>query len=285
MFKEILKKNRPQLSDKSINAYNSTLTNLYKSIFNDDKYNINNFKNKSSIVIKYLNKLTPINKKNKLSPLVVLLPDTPIYKEELLNTINIVKGEPSPIKEQNIIDKDKLNNIIDRLKKKSSELFKKDNLTMEEQQQLQDYIIISLYTMTQPRRLMDYTEMKIKNINKDIDNYINNNNFIFNSYKQSSIKGQQETKIPKLLLTLLNKWINKNPNEYLLYDTNNNKLTSVTLNNRLNKIFDDKISVNSLRHTYLTNNYKDTIDQYNKLSDDMKIMGSSVKQSLYYILK
>lgn len=283
MFEKILKFNRPNLSDKSIKAYNSILTNLYKEIFNDEKYNINKFKNNSFKVIEYLNKQTPQNKKNKLSPLVVLLPDVSIYKDELYKMFELLKNQPSPIKEQNLIDKEKIDDIKKELKENANMLFKKENLTMDELQQIQNYIILSLYTMIKPRRLLDYTEMKILNINEAIDNFIKDGYFIFNTFKQSSTKGQQIIKIPKQLQILLNKWIKINPNEYLLYDYNNNKLTSSTLNKRLNKIFDDKISVNSLRHTSLFK-YKKTKDKYDELSNEMKLMGSSIKAVNYYII-
>jgi len=56
-------------------------------------------------------------------------------------------------------------------------------------------------------------------------------------------------------------------------------LTSVKLNQRLNKIFGGKkISVNALRHTFLTEKYQD-------LPDDLQEMGSSVSMATTYIKK
>jgi hypothetical protein len=65
---------------------------------------------------------------------------------------------------------------------------------------------------------------------------------------------------------LLKKWYDINNNEYVLIDTKGNKLNQVKLNQRLNKIFDMKISVNALRHSYLTNKYGEEWIEYDPLS-------------------
>jgi hypothetical protein len=63
-----------------------------------------------------------------------------------------------------------------------------------------------------------------------------------------------------------------------------NKLSSVKLNQRLNKIFDNrKISVNGLRHSYLTDKYAKTSEENKKLEKDMSAMGSSKEMSQVYI--
>ena len=72
----------------------------------------------------------------------------------------------------------------------------------------------------------------------------------------------------------------------MLFDSNMNKLSSVKLNQRLNKIFGEKkVGVNQLRHTYLTDKYHTTIDQQKEINDDMKDMGSSSRQLETYVKK
>jgi site-specific DNA-adenine methylase len=123
---------------------------------------------------------------------------------------------------------------------------------------------------------MDYVNMRIKgDIDKDKDNYIDKNKFVFNSYKTAKVYGKQELSIPKPLQTILKKWIAVNPTDYLLFDTNGNKLTNVKLNQRFNKIFGKKASVNAMRHTYLTDKYKPLMEQQKKMAEDMKDMGSN----------
>ena len=134
-----------------------------------------------------------------------------------------------------------------------------------------------------PRRSLDYCNFKIKNIDKATDNYLDKNELLFVSYKTARFYGLQKIEIPKELKTILTKWIKCNPTDYLLFDINNNKLSSVKLNQRLNKIFGKASSVNALRHSYLTSKYGDTIKTNNSLATDLSEMGSSLAQAKIYI--
>ena len=90
--------------------------------------------------------------------------------------------------------------------------------------------------------------------------------------------------IPTALKNIITKWIKVNPTDYLLFDTNMNPLTSVKLNQRLNKLFDGKkVGVNALRHTYLTDKYADTMEQKKKIDKDMSEMGSSANMLTTYV--
>ena len=89
--------------------------------------------------------------------------------------------------------------------------------------------------------------------------------------------------IPTQLKNILLKWIKINPTDYLLFDVNMNPLSSVKLNQRLNKIFDKKVGVNQLRHTFLTDKYKKTSEESKELANDMETMGSSKAMADTYI--
>jgi hypothetical protein len=62
-----------------------------------------------------------------------------------------------------------------------------------------------------------------------------------------------------------------------------NQLSSVKLNQRLNKIFDKKVGVNQMRKTYLTDKYAKTSEENKKMEEDFSKMGSSVSQEKTYI--
>ena len=52
------------------------------------------------------------------------------------------------------------------------------------------------------------------------------------------------------------------------------------------KVFDNKrISVNALRHSYLSNKYQNTIETNKELANDLADMGSSISQQKVYIRK
>jgi hypothetical protein len=109
---------------------------------------------------------------------------------------------------------------------------------------------------------------------------------IFNSYKTAKCYGEQVVKIPIVLKNILAKWIKINPTDWLLFDTNMNPLSSVKLNQRLNRLFDGKkVGVNQLRHTYLTDRYGETIKKNQEIKNTMTDMGSSANMLTTYIKK
>jgi integrase len=135
-----------------------------------------------------------------------------------------------------------------------------------------------------PRRSKDLVDWKTKNIDKAKDNYLDKSSIHYNSYKTAKCYGEQVIPIPTALKNILAKWIRVNPTDYLLFDTNMNPLTSVKLNQRLNKLFDGKkVGVNALRHTYLTDKYADTIAKNKAIENDMKEMGSSKSMLTTYV--
>jgi len=254
---------------------------MHRKLFPDQPYNPNLLRNKN-VVIEYLKKLEPTKRKNKVTPLVVVYPDIQEYQDILQDSFRQIEFN-KPDKPQNLLNKGNVKNIYDDLEETADFLYKKNELSTKEIQDIQNYIILSLYTMINPRRALDFTEMKINQINKNNDNYIDGDEFVFNKFKNSDLKGEQRIKIPARLMKILKKWININSNDYLLFDSYNNKLTSIKLNQRLNKLLGEKVGINALRHTYLTDKYKKTIDKYKKLNDDMESMGSNIAQSKYYI--
>jgi integrase len=129
--------------------------------------------------------------------------------------------------------------------------------------------------------------MKIKNYDKNKDNYILKNKFIFNKYKTSKFYGKQEIIINDELFKLLKKYIKLNPynSDYLFNNLKGEKLSNITMNQKFNKIFDNKkISINAIRHSYLSKIYKD-IPKLENMKNTANNMGHSIEQALLYIQK
>jgi hypothetical protein len=149
---------------------------------------------------------------------------------------------------------------------------------------LQDFIILSLTSgyWIPPRRSQDWTELKIKNIDKASDNYIDKNSFVFNKYKTAKFYETQKVDIPKGFKAILTKYLKLNNNEYLITDDKGNKLTNVRLTQKLNHIFGNNISTSMLRHIYLTEKLKDVhkLAELDKLAQDM---GHSVSEAMEYV--
>jgi hypothetical protein len=289
-IKNKIKENRPNLSESSIKTYSSILVNLYKKIFFEN-INIKNFNNFKKI-IEYINTIPISTRKTILSALYVLTKDER-YRKDMLEDINeyneeILKQEKTETQKNNWISQEEINNKLVELEKQSKMAYKHIMLNDKQQQYykaIQDYIILSLLSgkYINPRRSKDYTEFKIKNIDFTKDNYIKGSKLYFNTYKGSESKGLQIIDIPNELKKIITKWISINPTDYLIFDNKQNKMSNVKLTQHLNKLFDKKVSINALRHTYLTDKHKDTLKKMDELKNDMKMMGSSILQAKTYI--
>lgn len=289
VIKDYIKEKKPTLSDSSITTYSSILKNLYKRVFDDSTVDFKKF-DETDKVINFLKDMPPNKRKTILSSLVIItnkkayrdlmLEDVKIYNEDM------AKQEKTETQKENWTDTEQIKTILNELKNNADLIYKKKKLTLNDLQEIQSYIIMCLLSgyYIAPRRSKDYCDFKCKNFNKETDNFMDKNKMYFNSYKTAKTYGQQSIDIPKELKSILNKWCKVNPTEYLLFDSNLNKLSSVKLNQRLNKLFDKKkISVNALRHAYLTDKYAAHSLENKKLEDDMKQMGSSMNMADTYI--
>lgn len=286
---EYIKEKRPTISKSSLKTYESIIRNLYEKVFNDTDYKLSKFDTEEPKVIKFL-KDTPYNKRKTILAALVVITDNKAYKELMLDdikTYNKEQAKQEKIDNDNWIDKEDIENHLELLKHNANLLYKKKTFTPTDYQDIQNYIILCLYSgqYIPPRRSKDYVKLKIKNIDDEKDNFIHKNQFIFNTYKTAKTYGQQSLEIPKELKSILNKWIKINPTEYLLFDTTNQPLSNVKLNQRLNKLFGKKVGVNSMRKSYLSDKYGDLIDIKKDLDDDFKKMGSSSLQENIYIKK
>lgn len=292
-LKEHIKQKRPTLSDSSLNTYTSVLKSLHKKVFDGEDIDFDNFE-KSDKILGFLETMEPNKRKTIMSALVVICNDPKPYRVQMLDdiketSIKTAKQEKTPEQEEHWISQDALRAKFAELGEDAAHTYKKKNIDMGDLQKIQDFIIISLFHLIPPRRAQDYTEFKIKNIVKENDNTFDEraNELVFTKYKTAKFYGEQRVAIGKELKTILKKWIKTNPSDYLLFDTNGGKLSTVKLNQRLNRIFGSTkgCSVNNLRHSYLSDKYQDTIKLKNEMADDLKLMGSSEKQATTYIQK
>jgi len=290
-LKEHLHNKRPTLSKSSLTTYSSILKNLYKKVFGEGNIDFKKF-DETDKILAFLKDITPNKRKTILSSLVIITDKKP-YRDLMLEDVRdynkeIHKQEKTPEQEASWVSTNQVKDIWETLKKDAELLYKKKVLKPIDLQQIQSFIILSLLggILIPPRRSKDYVDFVIKDVNKEKDNYLEKNKMFFNSYKTAKTYGQQVVDIPKTLQSILKKWISVNPTKYLLFDANMNALSSVKLNQRLNKIFDEKkVSVNQLRHTYLTNKFGHTIEQKNAIDNTMTEMGSSSGMLDTYVKK
>ena len=292
-IKEYIAKKRPTLSKSSITTYASILKNLYKRVYEDEDYQLDKF-SKTAPVLAFLKDM-PVNKRKTILSALVIITDEKDYRDLMASDVRdynkeIAKQEKTPAQEASWVEKEEIEGVYKDLKTNADLLMKKKNLTPSDLQQIQNYIIMSVlgYSFISPRRSKDYVDFKIRNINKENggDNYMEKNKFIFNSYKTAKTYGTQEVDIPVQLRNIITKWSKINPTDYLLFDANMGKLSAVKLNQRINRIFDGKkVSVNALRHSYLTDKFGSTIEKKKEVAETMEEMGSSSSQLDVYVKK
>lgn len=284
-----LKKLRPTLSDGSLTTYCSILRSLHRKVFDGD-IEKKDFDDTEKI-LNYLEEM-PANKRKTILSALVVMSGQPEYRKEMLQDIKdytdgMKDQEKSESQKENWVSKDDIMNLYNEHKQDAMACYKKNGLNMNDLQTIQNYIILSLLggLFIAPRRSLDYTEFKIKDVNRDSDNYIDKNDLVFNKYKTARFYNEQRVNCPKELLSILKKWIKNNENDYLLIDSNGEKLTSVKLNQRLNKIFGKACSVNILRHVYLTDKFGDEIERGKQMSKTAEAMGTSSQQVIGTYIK
>ncbi len=252
---------------------------------------VSNFK-KVDAIVDYVKDIPPNKIKTTLSALVVLTDDKKfrdIMLDKIQDYTKTINGQEKTDKQSDAwITKSDIDNKMVELKRTATYLYKKDKLNIDDLQKIQQYIILSLLggSYIPPRRSLDFVKMlnpKNKDVKRETDNYILGNTMYFNKYKTAKFYGTQTLPIPKELKTILNKWAKVNPTKTMLFDTNMNPLTNITLNQRINKIFGKKVGVNGFRHTYLTDKYAETSKAQKELADDLEDMGSSSAQAKTYI--
>jgi len=292
-LKELFSKIRPDLSDGSIKTYASTVGSLFKSMYPTEQLTHNTIMklNKDKTVLDFLlaNK-SEVGRKPVLSALTVLFDNNAFRQQMLLDAKSIKKETNKQVMsentEENWVSQDEIINVLKGLKKEADAIYKSKDFNNTNLQQIQLYIILSLLGSQYicPRRAKDFTHFKIKNINKETDNFIDKNELVFNAFKTAKF-GQQRVQLPKDLKAILTKWIKINPTDYLLFDINGNQLSSPQLNQRLNKIFGSTSgkSINMMRHSFLTEKYGDGIIKKKELASDMEKMGSSIAEAPFYI--
>lgn len=262
-LEEKLIENRPNLKASSIKTYISCLSNLVKKM--DGELTIEFFNNPEPI-LKYLEDKTPAQRKTTLSSLFILTKHQD-YQKPMLEDIKTVnddyKEQKKNIKEtENWVSQEELQKIFDEHHNNAMNILKKKVWNAFDISELQKFFILVFLGgfYFPPRRSQDYTELKIKNFEKNTDNYISKGFMYFNVYKTFKTYGEQKVEIPSHIDKMIKKYIKhiENVNEYFFFNPKtNNKFTSPNITIMINSIFEKKVSTNLLRHMYLSEKYKD----------------------------
>jgi hypothetical protein len=287
------------ISDPTIKLYLFQLHQL-----NDGP--IENFKKFEDInyILDKLKKFKINTQKTKIIAIIALLKVFPQQKDlldkysEIIGNINkvtnVTNKEKSENQIKNWVTKDEIFDIWNALDNVVNTFTNKKNLSEKQYNLLLQFVVLSLYTLTSPRRNADYSKMLvIKKVTDGLPqdlNYLDlqKRTFIFNNYKTSRVYKQQVEKIPEELFNVLKIYLKYKPNDcpYLLCNFDSTPLkhiNSITL--ILNKIFGKKVGASLLRNIFMSEKFSGLQKQLDELGNTAESMGTSKASALGVYIK
>jgi integrase len=286
-LKNIITTNRPNLKDNTINSYTSILKSMYKMIYPNNKtIDITKYQDTKTFSEYLMNNFDPSVRKAYFNALVVLT-ELDDYRTQMMSDVEETKNMKSDNmmtekQQENQVTRQEIDALLRVLKQDVKLIYKNKSYTPTNLLTIQNYVLLNLFSKIEPRRSKDYWMFKIRNIDINVDNYLDGDEMTFNSYKTAFSYGQQRIKLPSTLLRMIKKYIAVIPSDqnYLFFTVTGKPMNSTLLNQRFNSIFGGRhVSVNSFRHAFLSEKYQSYID----LKDSFHKMGSSMSNADTYI--
>lgn len=286
---DILKKDRPQNKDNTINSSTSSLYCLLKK-----GYDLNNFDETRA---KLLNDFSNLNTlQTTLKNIIVFTKAQKIDSKLYTNFFNEIKEkvlekrfsqEKTITEKANMVTSKEFKNQITKYKKLV-------NKFPEDIEILKRYVVLNLYHLIPPLR-SDFANLLV-----DPDTpFDNKHNYIFlktkklvlNEYKTFRKYGQKTIDLPTKLIKIIKDYLKKRVEidpkfkdlKGLFYDKHYNLFTPPQLEKLIRNAWDGKnISVNILRKSYLTEKYPVT-KTTKEMQEDADKMGHSIstQQTVY----
>ena len=295
VFLKVVKEAKPHIKESTQITYAEKLRAIYHNMWGKPEngvYDLTNFDNVPEIMAAMEN-LNAVSKKHWLCGLLC-------YKRypEFEELMKIATQQSNKIQKDNVLTPKLIEQTItdEDIEEHRETLMNYWKLHMNnntpnstELQEMQQSLIFALYFTEglPPRRSMDYYAMKMSNADKDNDNFIDwtKKQFVFNKYKTAWKFGQQIIDIPNSLFEMLIIWRLRVPIEVdnLLFTISFLGLNASTMAERIQRIFGKGKSVNSIRHWYLTKNFKQVYADFQHMEDTMNKMGSSTGVAGWYI--
>jgi integrase len=248
-----------------------------------------------------LSELKPNTRRTYLIAIVSSLKDRPEAKFKKLYTKFYAQltelnkdlknnTEKTPKVKENWIEQNDVSAVQKKLEEIIPEIKDKKKITEDEYNKLLQLVVVSLYTLQNPRRNKDYTDMFIVKVvpTETEHNYLDMSkwDWIFNNYKTQKKYQQKVIPICNELKSILEVYFKFHPQAKLLkkkviteqipfltYFDGKPLNTSTEMTRMLNKIFGKKIGCSMLRAIMLTSKYGSTLDDLKK---DVADMGTSV---------
>jgi hypothetical protein len=211
---------------------------------------------------------------------------------KLADELKSGNNKKSDNQQANWIEQGQVMEIYEDLKSHAMPLLAKKKVNEQEWNIILDFVVLSLYVCQSPRRNKDYQLMLYVNDKNIIDNPEFNyylpkmKKFEFNNYKTSGTYNMQEVAVNPELADILAKYaklhpLRKQKNFYLLTNYKGEPLVAINAITRiLNRIFGRNIGVSMLRNIYLSDKFKNPMDELNRVAREMGTSANTA-QSTY----
>lgn len=293
VFENLKNKN---ITESSFKLYVSNLKRLNNGV---EPKNLNFLKNTEQITEK-IKDYKPNTRRSYIISIVSILKHEPkfkklydVYYKMLMDYNNELKtnNTKSDTQKENWIEQKEVMEIYKKMGDDIKPKLTKKKISMNEWEDLQKYLVLSLYTLQPPRRNLDYQYMIIvnkydpENMDKKY-NYLDldTKKFYFNNYKTKGTYQTQTTDISPELYETIELYLKYHPLRSHLKKSKNNFIPLLvdyeglpyesknTITRILNKIFKKNIGSSMLRNIYLTDKFG---NQTKELTETAEAMGTS----------
>jgi hypothetical protein len=220
-----------------------------------------------------------------------------------MNTALKKNNTKSDVQKENWVSQEEIQQVYEKNYNNTIDLFvsKRKNITQIDWDKILETIILALYVLQPPRRILDYNScIIVKKLPKELDKNINyydlsTDTFYFSNYKTSHTYKTQSFKAPPKLATLLECYSKIHPIKFSKEQVGQPLLCkfdgtvfdkSYSITRLLNRIFKreigKRISVNMLRSIFLTDTFGPKVAQ---LQDITTQMGTSQNMATSQYIK
>ena len=278
---------RPNLGESSIKTYTSSLANIPRRMGRDDYDGPAWFQDNIADIVDHLANQTPARKRGVLDAVYAVTGNESVLKlgkQEAADKRDISAQQKMTDKEKEswMSWDDIMARYADVRAVALPLLNTKRNLSADEMQMCSDFVLFSFLVLIPPRRALDFAVLALRDAGDD-ENSLVGKKVVFRKYKTVSSYGVQMFALPSELLDILKKWKRINTGKWLLWMGRPTRApVSSDITRRLNHIIRDKVSVNQLRHSFLTEFYSGKTPSLQEMRDVSSKMAHNIVMSMGY---
>jgi hypothetical protein len=210
-----------------------------------------------------------------------------LLEGEKIKIMALDPHEKTEAQKENWMDWTDVMKLQKEMEDKVKDYTKEDMTIPSKKKAMFDYLLLSLYALTPPRRNLDYLLLKLDTDDKkeveDV-NYYNQRQktFTFNVFKTKWKNGKEVIPCPLPLCRVLDKYISfmdVEDNDFILFRGDATRQGAM-ITKALNRIFKKKIGASMLRHSYDTHKYGAVLKE---MKHDAMMMSHSVEEQKNYV--